>query len=585
MATLAVQVVYYVLPVVAVVTALVLVTGVYARHRTAAGATWFITMLLSGGALNLFHLLIAVSENRTVQWLAIFPRLLALVSVIAAFVLFCSAYTGRDFHRKRRVAAAMVAVFGSYAVLVATSPIHELLFVDYTNRSEPFGYVVAEPSVGSVVLLLGLVSFVAYATYVMVEHLLSTKRRAGWQIVLILLGALSVAAFEVAGNLGFLPATGMSHSGYGILPLFLCFFLALFRFDLLDVTPVARTRVVENLRDPVVILDADLRVVDFNDASTRIWPDVGDHLPEPFETACPELAREIDVPPGADAVAEKISLTTDGRDRYYSVTVSEVSRKRGDRTELYSIFLRDVTELEQSRQQLQTQNERLDQVASTISHDLRNPINVSQGHTTLLGDILDGADLDPAAETQASESLEKIRQGHDRMLDIIEDVLTLAREGKTVEETEMLDLSTVACEAWGTVATADATLTVVSGDEFPADRSKLLQVFENLFRNAVDHGHPGVSVEVGTTDDGFYVQDDGPGIDDAYRDSVFEYGYTTDSDNTGLGLSIVRTMAESHGWTVELDDSFDEGTRFVFHTSLEPSLSSDGAVTPPPPRT
>jgi signal transduction histidine kinase len=114
-------------------------------------------------------------------------------------------------------------------------------------------------------------------------------------------------------------------------------------------------------------------------------------------------------------------------------------------------------------------------------------------------------------------------------------------------------------------------MTVVDDRTLQADRSKLLTIFENLFRNAIDHCQADVTVSVGATEDGFYVADDGPGIPADHRDHVFEYGYTTGTEGTGLGLSIVRTMAESHGWTVELDESA-AGARFVVSTGVGGSV-------------
>jgi signal transduction histidine kinase len=73
-----------------------------------------------------------------------------------------------------------------------------------------------------------------------------------------------------------------------------------------------------------------------------------------------------------------------------------------------------------------------------------------------------------------------------------------------------------------------------------------------------------VSVRTGLTERGFYVADDGPGIPAEEADRILEYGYTTSEDGTGLGLSIVETMANSHGWTVRLDQEYEEGARFVF---------------------
>jgi len=110
---------------------------------------------------------------------------------------------------------------------------------------------------------------------------------------------------------------------------------------------------------------------------------------------------------------------------------------------------------------------------------------------------------------------------------------------------------------------------VDAGLTLEADPDRLQRLFENLFRNAIEHGRPAVSVEVGAVDDGtagnpvgFYVADDGPGIPDEDREAVFESRFTSSDGGTGLGLAIVRAIAEAHGWTVSISDSTSGGARF-----------------------
>ncbi|ERH01727.1 MAG: histidine kinase-, DNA gyrase B-, and HSP90-like ATPase [Halonotius sp. J07HN6] len=62
----------------------------------------------------------------------------------------------------------------------------------------------------------------------------------------------------------------------------------------------------------------------------------------------------------------------------------------------------------------------------------------------------------------------------------------------------------------------------------------------------------------------FFVEDDGPGVPEGRRESVFDAGETTRTDGTGFGLSIVKQITEAHGWEVELTESFDGGARFEF---------------------
>ena len=215
-------------------------------------------------------------------------------------------------------------------------------------------------------------------------------------------------------------------------------------------------------------------------------------------------------------------------------------------------------EAESSRREMERQNRRLDQFASTLSHDLRNPLAVARGHVELLRTKLDNSQDD------RREHVEKIDGAHDRIDSIINDVLTLTRKGESVEETERFDLETVAQEAWSNIDDKQATLHVEDSLVIEGERNRLLRAFENLFRNAIDHVGPEVTVTVGLTEDGFYVEDDGPGIPDEEMDSIFEYGHTTSKDGTGLGLSIVKTIAEAHGWSLWIDGTSGGGARFVF---------------------
>ncbi|MFC6730481.1 sensor histidine kinase, partial [Natronoarchaeum mannanilyticum] len=161
--------------------------------------------------------------------------------------------------------------------------------------------------------------------------------------------------------------------------------------------------------------------------------------------------------------------------------------------------------------------------------------------------------------------------------------------------TESVSLSGAAWDAWQGVDTDDATL-AVEGDvgTVAADRDRLLELLENLFRNAVEHGSTSpdsqarqdaiehahsaddpVTITVGPLESGFFVEDDGPGIPDSEKETVFEQGYTNADDGTGFGLYIVRTLADAHDWAVELADADPTGARFEI-TGVERGKRSPG---------
>ncbi len=246
-------------------------------------------------------------------------------------------------------------------------------------------------------------------------------------------------------------------------------------------------------------------------------------------------------------------LTVDGPAPFLlrSVPVSS-----GDDRQRGYIIYTDIGELVERERELERQNDRLDAFASVVSHDLRNPLSSASGY------------LELARETGNDEHLAVVEEEHERMSRMIEDILTLAREGEAVGEVDPVDLAAVAEASWESADTADATVSIGDLPTVEGDAERLQQLFENLFRNAAFHGGDDVSVRVGAFEDGFYVADDGPGVPDDMKDEVTEMGVSTAKDRggTGFGLAIVSEIAAGHGWTVEVADAADGGARFEVYT-------------------
>lgn len=222
---------------------------------------------------------------------------------------------------------------------------------------------------------------------------------------------------------------------------------------------------------------------------------------------------------------------------------------------------REITDHKETERELVRSNERLDRFASVVSHDLRNPLSVADGNLQLLQEDYD------------DERLDAIEEALDRMESLIEELLTLARQGVQNPDVEPVSLDEIATECWARVATDNASLSAEGSTPFLADRTQIQQLFENLFTNAIEHAGSDVSVTVGPLADseGFYVADDGPGIPDDDVDAVFEPGYTTTTEGTGFGLHIVREVARDHGWEASVTDSEADGARFEITDLDRPS--------------
>lgn len=205
---------------------------------------------------------------------------------------------------------------------------------------------------------------------------------------------------------------------------------------------------------------------------------------------------------------------------------------------------------EQQVTELRRQNKRLEEFAGVVSHDLRNPLNVASGR------------LELAMEECVSEHFIPVAQALDRMEILIEDVLGLALAGETLGELESIQLAELVEACWRIVEVESAQMCTETDATIRGNKPRLQQLFENLFRNSVEHGGDRVTITVGDLPGGFYVEDDGAGIPAEDRTQVMQPGFSTSVDGTGFGLSIVRDVAEAHSWEITVTSSKEGGARF-----------------------
>jgi PAS domain S-box-containing protein len=220
------------------------------------------------------------------------------------------------------------------------------------------------------------------------------------------------------------------------------------------------------------------------------------------------------------------------------------------------IHSRDISTEKERETDLERRNNILESFANTVSHDLRNPLNVAEGKLQL------------AQETGDFEHLEEVAQAHNRMRNLIDELLRLAR-GEELQYTAVA-VSEIAQEAWETVTSESVELTVETDAQIQAHESQLRRLFENLYWNAIDHGNAS-RIRVGRLEQGgLFVEDDGMGIPTENREEVFEKGFSTEEGSPGYGLSIVEGIVESHGWSISVTDGELGGARFEI-TEIERS--------------
>ena len=306
--------------------------------------------------------------------------------------------------------------------------------------------------------------------------------------------------------------------------------------------------IAEHLPDCAVLaFDTDLRYQaahgdTFSELQSVPEDYVGNHISEVFDGET--LARKRALYEATlDGNRQRDEMAFAGRSyRVYAIPV----RDREGAVCGGIVVTQDITE----REDLRKKKERLEKFTSIVSHDLRNPLNVARGQAGL------------AREDCDSEHLDAVVRAHERMETLIDDLLVLAQSGRQIDELAPVALRTLAIDCWDGVVTDEATLETATDRRIRADRNRLRQVLKNLFRDAVVHGGSAVTVTIGQLADGFYVEDDGPGIPADDREQIFDAGYSTARDGTGFGLSIVEEIADAHDWSIRVTEGADGGARF-----------------------
>lgn len=543
------------------------------------------------------HIGTLFAESR--QWLLLFKQLsyLGVVTAPVSWFVFAVRYTDRGAWLSRRRLALLSVVPALTLVMVFTAQHHSLFYTTIgveTVGGQPLLHTTEGP--WHIVNVAYSYSLLLAGTGLLAVTALSDNRLYRYQSA-VLIGCIAAPwLVNVSYHLGSLPfpwfdATPMAFIAAGI-PLG----VIVVRTDLASFLPVAHERVFHSLDDPLLVVSPGDEIIDANDAAQRVLDG-----PTPLEGASitavlpsslldgQTLRTEVDSP-------MEVSLDHDGHTRQYLARCQPVEPDRENVSRGSVITMTDITERKQRERELerlsertQRKNEQLERMAGVISHDMAAPLSTAEKTLSLLRTDLD--DPSPSVE----QSLDDLDTVHDRLRGFAEHLPRLARESIDVKTTEACDLVTVTEAAWNTVETGDLELTITDSRTVHADRQRLQQVFENLFRNTVEHGmtstqpaadgivehdassdltrtnqtgqtasadqRSATTVRVGTWEKGVFVEDDGPGISSEQREHIFEYGMSTDN-SSGFGLAIVRTIIEAHGWEIDVADQPTDGARF-----------------------
>ncbi|WP_277553792.1 histidine kinase N-terminal 7TM domain-containing protein [Halobaculum limi] len=460
------------------------------------------------------------------------------LTTIGGWLYFCSAYSGRAFHRNTTVRRAAVGVYLAIVAVKLTNPAHELYFTA-EQVATPFVHLAVQQGVLHWVVTGFSYALVAIGFFMLMDQFLEADFDT--RPLAALVGATALPVVFNLVEYARTPLLDLSLEPVGV-AVFAVGTLYVFEDRFLSV------QLSDGVDDPLIYLDEDDRVRETNDRAVETFPDLRGA----------RGARIGDVLPGVGpALGEEDGLYEDRGpegQRYFLATTTEFVRGHGSVGRL--VMLSDVTGSEQRRRELARQNEQLESIAAAMRHELFNTLQIVAGRVDIAGSELEGGDV-----TAARESLQTASKTAERMRRLVRDFADLARKGKTIEATEWVEVGPTAESAWASVDTDDAELVRHNGGRIEADPERLDSLLVSGFRFAVHNDASRIDLEL--HDDGFTLAGDGNEYHNLDPEAFFEYGGAVPTAKAGIALPNLRTLAEVHGWSAHVDPDYEGGVRVV----------------------
>jgi signal transduction histidine kinase len=498
-----------------------------------------VALFVGSGGWAAWELGFLVAPTPGLQYASYLVSLVVGLTTVGAWLYFCSAYTGRSFHTDPAYRRAAVAVYLVIVAVKVTNPLHGRYFTT-AFVTQPFPHLTVAHGTFHWVISGLSYALVAVGFFMLYELFLEADYDTRALGAVAGLTGLPVL-FDIVGfaspvfiDMNYEPL-GVAVFAVGVLYVFEEQFLAV--------------QLTEGVDDPVVYLDDEGRIRQFNDRARLLFPALSGSAGASLAAVLPDVTERL------SAEEKVLDVTHEGEERHY--LVSDTSFTLGQTDIGRIVVFTDVTRTERQRRELDRQNEQLEGFSAAIRHELLNTLQIVDGRVTIAGEALDEGDV-----RTARDSLRTASGAADRMSDIVDDLARLARQGQTLERTDFVDVSAVARKAWDGLDTDGLSLSLLRADgRIDADAGRTHGLFESAFAFARHNG--ATVVDVTLREDGFTITDDGNPVGEADPEDYFAYGVSVPDAAAGMLLPNLRTLARTHGWTATIDTAYTEGVRLV----------------------
>jgi len=493
-----------------------------------------VALLATSGSWAIAHAVLLVIPSTELKTTVYLVGLIFGFSTVFAWLYFCSAYTGRTYHRRTAYRRAAIGLYLLVVGVKVTNPIHHLYFTT-ALVADPFPHLAIQQGLfhwivtGLSYMLAAVGMFSLFETFAESEYdatpLAGLVALAGLPVVLDIVGYATPQLLDMIHA-----PLGVAAFTLGVLFVFENRFLAV--------------QLTEGVQGPTIFLDREGRIREFNRAARRLFPDLDGAVGNAVE-AVPALAAAL----GGDT--ETVTVEVKGEHRHYVVSQNAFEIGQGSLGRI--VVFSDVTRIERQRRELERHNRQLEDLSGGMRHELRNAVTIIRGNVQWAMDQLEAGNVDGART-----ALRKATDTTDRTTGLMNDFATLAQYGRTVTDTTATGVRKTVESAWPD--DTDATLDIEGAGSIEADPARFELLFTRAFEFLLDNGASTVVVE--GRDDGVTITGDGEPLQ-GESERYFDYGDAVSNATNGTALPMVRTLAQVHGWEATIDATYEDGVRIV----------------------
>ena len=573
---------------------------VYAWQRSTPGSIYFMIINIAAGAWAFFYLLELNSLYlpAKVAWFSL--KYLSVTGLVSALIAFAAFYTEMRAQITRRLWVLLVIFPLLTLVVMATNDLHGW-FITHERLvlHAPFVLLEFQPHTWFWIVAAYSMLFSLAAMILLIRQDRLVIRYYRRQIRLLLAGIAMPWLTSLATLLGLSPFPDIDLAPITFAFTLPLFSLAVYRFGLLDLLPVAREIVVENMTDGVIVLDHRGRIIDLNRTASLLLTDQGAAIGRQLDEVISEnphlkTGLKFNRPGQAEVVMPRNDVK-----RYYQVSLTTLPFEK-DLPPGQLMVIHDISEQKEMQFDLQRAKDTAEEATrakslflANLSHEIRTPLNAILGMSSLL--------LETRLNSEQQEFVQTVRTSGDALLSLINDILDFSKieAGRLELERAPFDLRMAVEDSIDIIApqASEKNLDFLFyvADDVPraliGDMARLRQILVNLLSNAVkftEQGEVVLNVESETLYKDRYllhisVRDTGIGIPSERMGALFQSFSQLDNSTTrkyggtGLGLAITDRLVRLMGGQIDVESQ--PGTGSTFHVIL-PFMAAELPVGP-----